>query len=337
MKKPDNGSMKSEIKCAIIGLGRIASSLEDDKYREKPATHTGAIHANTRTVLVGGFDIDPEAGKTFAQRWNLNQESDLCSSSTELIKTKKPDILHIATHEDSHLDYLAQAVALSVPVVILEKPVSDSLRKAVKAGKNLGNTRVIVNHERRYSRDYQMVKEHIRKETYGPLESVSGKLYMGMKRPVRSILIHDGTHMMDIISFLTGEPLKKLKIHRVGTGDHTVYASARCSGTAVMCEFGNSRDHLVFELELSFTKGRIRIGNGIYEEYESRESTFYEKMRSLYPADYSGPVKTGYFERMLEDAVKVFDDPATRPLSSYQDGLESLKLIEQIRKKLPRS
>ena len=104
-----------------------------------------------------------------------------------------------------------------------------------------------------------------------------------------------------------------------------------------MCEFGNSRDHLVFELELSFTKGRIRIGNGIYEEYESRESTFYEKMRSLYPADYSGPVKTGYFERMLEDAVKVFDDPATRPLSSYQDGLESLKLIEQIRKKLPRS
>ena len=110
---------------------------------KKPATHAGAIHANTRTVLVGGFDIDPEAGKTFAQRWNLNPESDLCSSSTELIETKKPDILHIATHEDSHLNCLAQAVALSVPVVILEKPVSDSLRKAVKAGKNLGNTRVI--------------------------------------------------------------------------------------------------------------------------------------------------------------------------------------------------
>ncbi len=329
--------MKREIKCAIIGLGRIASTLEDDKYREKPATHAGAVNANARTVLAGGFDIDPEARKTFAQRWNLNPETDLFTSSEELIETKKPDILHIATHEDSHLTYLAQAVALSVPVVILEKPVSNSLRKAVNAGKNPGRTRVLVNHERRYSRDYQMVKEHIRKETYGSLESISGRLYMGMKRPVRSILLHDGTHMMDIISFLTGEPLKKLKIHRVGKGDQTVYASARCGKTAVMCEFGNSRDHLIFELELSFSKGRIRIGNGIYEEYESRESTFYEKIRSLYPADYSSPGKTGYFERMLEDAVKVFDNPELRPVSSYQDGLESLKLIEQIRKKLPRS
>ncbi|GHV88670.1 hypothetical protein AGMMS50267_10300 [Spirochaetia bacterium] len=35
-----------KIPVAIIGLGRIASLLEDDRLREKPCTHAGAITAN---------------------------------------------------------------------------------------------------------------------------------------------------------------------------------------------------------------------------------------------------------------------------------------------------
>ena len=104
-----------------------------------------------------------------------------------------------------------------------------------------------------------------------------------MKRPVRSILLHDGTHILDIIPFLTGSPLKNLKVLKPSGTGHSLYAEAESGEASVFCEFGNSRDHLVFELELSFSEGRIRIGNGIYEEWESRPSTFYENMRSLYP------------------------------------------------------
>ena len=328
--------MKRELKCAIIGLGRIASTLEEDKLREKPATHAGAIAGNPRTGLTGGYDKDPEARRAFALRWDLDLEKDLFDSAEELLEAKRPDILHIATHEDSHLEYLALAVSCSIPVVILEKPVSNSLRRAVRAEKKLGNTRVLVNHERRYSKDYLKAKEHIQKKTYGDLESVTGRLYMGMKRPVDGILLHDGTHLMDIIPFLTGNPLEDLRIHRTEKNSNTIYATAKSGDTAVMCEFGNHRDHLVFELELSFTCGRIRVGNGVYEEHESRESTFYEKMRSLYLLEYPLSGRTGYFEKMLEDAVRVFDTPGAQPVSSYTDGLESLRLIEKIRKKIPR-
>ena len=330
---PDNGTMNKMIRCALIGLGRIASSLEDDALREKPATHAGAIAANPHTELVGGFDIDLEARRQFASRWKLKEE-DLFDNAEDLLRQKKPDFLHIATHEDSHLEYLELAAREEVPLVILEKPVSNRLHRAVNAGKKLGNTRVIVNHERRYSLDYRKVREHITRKTYGDLLSVSGRLYMGMKRPVNAILLHDGTHMMDIIPFLTGSPLKNLKILRPGKDNSTIYATADSNGVTVLCEFGNSRDHLVFELELSFSKGRIRVGNGIYEEMESRESTFYEKMRSLYPSSYEKINITGYFSGMLEDAVRVFKNPGVTPVSSYEDGVASLRTIQAIRKKI---
>ncbi len=98
-----------------------------------------------------------------------------------------------------------------------------------------------------------------------------------------------------------------------------------------MLEIGNARDHLVFELELSFSRGRIRIGNGVYEEQESRDSTYYEKMKSLYRVipDDIGP--TRYFAAMLEDALRVYREPGTNPVSSYRDGLESLALVQKIR------
>ncbi len=324
--------MSQKIQCALIGLGRIASTLENDTLREKPASHAGAVYACPDTEICGGFDISLEARTEFARQWNLDREKDLFSDAPSLLKEKKPDILHIATHEDSHLEYLALAVKAKVPVVILEKPVSDSLRRARKMENKLGLTRVVVNHERRYSADYLRVRKHIGNRTYGDLLSVSGRLYMGMKHPVKSILLHDGTHMLDIIPFLTGVPLTNLRVLKPSGAGHSLHAEAESGEVSVFCEFGNSRDHLVFELELSFTEGRIRIGNGIYEEWESRPSTFYENMRSLYPVPVDPIGKTAYFSGMLQDAVKLCRDPEASAVSSYKDGVKSLALIHQLRK-----
>ena len=175
--------MKQKIQCALIGLGRIASTLESDALREKPASHAGAIHACPDTEICGGFDSSPKARKDFARQWNLVEKEDLFSDAPSLLREKKPDILHIATHEDSHLTYLKLAVKAGIPVVVLEKPVSDSLRSARKMEEKLGQTRVVVNHERRYSTDYLRVREHIGRRTYGDLLSVNGRLYMGDEAP----------------------------------------------------------------------------------------------------------------------------------------------------------
>ncbi len=41
----------NKLKAAVIGLGRIASLLDEDTLREKPCTHSGAIAANEDCVL----------------------------------------------------------------------------------------------------------------------------------------------------------------------------------------------------------------------------------------------------------------------------------------------
>jgi hypothetical protein len=44
--------------------------------------------------------------------------------------------------------------------------------------------------------------------------------------------------------------------------------------------------------------------------------------------------KTGYFAGMFADAVRLVKDPKAVAISSYDDGLESLELVQKIRKGL---
>ena len=322
------------IPCALIGLGRIASLLEDDSRREKPASHAGAISAHPETFIAAGADSDPERRRLFQERWEVDS---VYADPRRMVREKKPRILHICTHADSHLEYLMLALDEEVPVVVLEKPVADSLSRARRLERRLAasRTRVVVNHERRYSKDYLRVRELITTRRYGALRSVTGKLFMGRERPVEAILLYDATHLFDIVAYLCGEPIRRL--HRIGgrrRGEQSVFVGAECGSVPVMAEVGRGRDHLVFALELSFETGMIRVGNGVYEEWESDESPYYEKMRSLRPVETAPIGDTGYFAGMFADAVQLLQTPEARPVSSYGDGVESLRIVQLMRRGL---
>lgn len=322
------------IPCALIGLGRIASLLEDDARREKPATHAGAISAHPETFIAGGADTDPERRRLFQERWGVES---LFEDPRLMVRTVRPQILHICTHADSHLDYLELALNEQVPVVVLEKPVADSLARARRMERRLAEsgTRVVVNHERRYSKDYLQVRDLIRTGRYGELRSVTGKLFMGRERPVEAILLYDATHLFDIVAFLCREPLRRLR--RIGgrrRHEYSVFVRAECGRVPIMAEIGRGRDHLVFSLELSFERGMIRVGNGIYEEWESADSPYYEKMRSLLPVETDVIGRTGYFSGMFADAVRLLHNPGAEAVSGYREGVESLRIVQQVRRGL---
>ena len=201
-----------KIKTAVIGLGRIASLLEEDTLREKPCTHTGAITANPDCELVAGCDTDSERRRLFAEKWQVPVYAD----AGEMLRTHTPEILSIATHPDSHYHYCRLAADAGVKVIICEKPLADTLREARKIAylKGMGNRewgpgiRIITNHERRYSEDYIRAKEILKSERLGRLLSVRAVLYMGKNRRLLDVLWHDGTHLVDVIMFLTDRTLK---------------------------------------------------------------------------------------------------------------------------------
>jgi predicted dehydrogenase len=332
-----------KIPVAIIGLGRIASLLEEDPRREKPCTHAGAAAANPDCVITAGCDLDEDRRRLFAERWGCPVYAD----ASAMLEAHHPGIVHIATHPDSHYYYCELAARYGVRVAVCEKPLADTLREARKiaALHESGGIKILTNHERRYSADYVKAKAVIDEEQLGPLLSVRTVLYMGKTQRLLDVLWHDGTHMADAAMFLTGASLKHRRqwgarlTGRTGTawleGWHdtplVVPSSGRTGQIPFLMELGAGRDHLVFELEFSCAGGRLRIGNGIFEIWESAESPYAEGFRSLKRTGevFAGP--TGYFANMVKDAVTCCREKAQQPRSSATDGLRVIEYLHSVK------
>ncbi|MDR2942358.1 MAG: Gfo/Idh/MocA family oxidoreductase [Treponema sp.] len=332
-----------KLKAAVIGLGRIASLLDEDTLREKPCTHAGAIAANGDCVLVAGCDIDEERRRLFAEKWNKQGlEVSVYEDACEMLNIHKPDILSIATHPDSHYRYCRLAASYSVPVVICEKPLADNIREARKISKlaQESNTVIITNHERRYSQDYINAKSILDEEKLGRLLGVRACLYMGKTTRLVDALWHDGTHLADAIMFLTSLKLKHKRrsgaklTSRNGTAwlEGELRGDKSATPVPVLMEIGAGRDHLVFEIEFSCEKGRLRIGNGVFEVWESVPSPYAEKFRSLQNTGAEFRGHTGYFANMLMDAVSCAKDPQNAPVSTAADGLCVIEYLNSVKR-----
>jgi len=325
-----------KINAAIIGLGRIAGLLEEDSLREKPCTHAGALAANSDCVLAAGCDTDEERRRLFAEKWQVPVYAD----AAEMLRLHAPRILAIATHPDSHYHYCRLAAASGVPVIICEKPLADNIGEARKIARLAHNSTVIItNHERRYANDYIRARAILDKAALGRLLSVRAVLYMGKTKRLIDVLWHDGTHLADAIMFLANGVLKhrrrwgaKLNA-KAGTAwlEGELRAEKAAMPIPVIIEIGAGRDHLAFEMEFSCEKGRLRIGNGIFEVWESAPSPYAEKFRSLKRTDetFNGP--TGYFANMVQDAVTCVQEPGRQPRSGAADGLRVIEYLNSVK------
>ncbi|MDR2553568.1 MAG: Gfo/Idh/MocA family oxidoreductase [Treponema sp.] len=331
------------VKAAIVGLGRIASLLEDDGRREKPCTHAGAVAAVSGLILAAGADTDEERRRLFAARWGVPVYGDV----ETMLREERPRILHIATHPDSHWRYCSMAARYGLSVAVCEKPLADTLgaAKKIAALHGSGNMTILVNHERRYAADYHRARGILAEGGLGLLAGVRGILYMGKTRRLVDVLWHDGTHLADAAMFLTGAALKHRRTIRgsgadLGGRSGTVYLEGILENPRVpavpgplpfVMELGAGRDHLVFEIECSCSGGRLRIGNGIFEVWKSRESPYAEGFRSLEKTEegFTGP--TGYFTSMAADALACALDRTRLPLSSALDGLRAIRYLRSVR------
>jgi len=331
-------------KAAIVGLGRIGSLLEEDPLREKPCTHAGSITANPGLILCAGTDIEEERRRLFSERWGVPVYRD----AETMLEKERPKILHIATHPDSHWRYCSLAARYGVSVAVCEKPLADTLGEAKKiaALHESGTITVITNHERRYAADYALTQKILADgERLGPIAGVRGTLYVGKTRRLLDVLWHDGTHLADAAMFLTGAILKHRKTLGSSLKDcsGTAYLEGSLEKSAVpaaspipfLLELGSGRDHLVFELEFSCERGKLKIGNGIFEIWESKESPYAEGFKSLKKCEEGFGEPTGYFSNMAADALacaKHCHGNAHRfPLSSAVDGLRVIQYLRSIR------
>ena len=337
---------------AVVGTGRIGWTLGFDKKREQPASHVMALKKNRRIKLIAGVDSNP---KTLALFRGKNPLVRAYPSVDELYKNCSPDIVVVAVNEDAHLDVTLDVLSRSPKLVILEKPVALNLKQAAKikaAAKKFG-VPILVNHERRFALDYNAASGYMKK--IGALQSISAKLFSGMKlydpdaeESGAYSLLHDGTHLADIVLFLLESSSGDNKSDRLLLKNPVVtgvyrdpknksvvrelcahYSTKICPEVSLFMS-GHSR-FFGFELDILGTEGRVCIGNGYAKFYKRFESSLYTGFYSLSrDKTISLPKKTGYFANMVQNAVDFLD--GRRPLAStLQTGINALAVLEEIK------
>jgi len=335
-----------KIVAAVIGVGRIGFSLGYDNKREQPASHFFALRNNKSVEIRYCCDVNKNRLDDIR---SIDKKIVLCESHEELLKNKDIDMIVIAVNENSHKKIAIDTINYKPKLIILEKPVALNLNEAYEIF-NLSKEKevpILVNHERRYSKDYGIVRGFIQKKEFGELESVncifssSAKIFS--KKDLLTgyySLLHDGTHLFDIVNFLIDND----KIcedfiitgKRYGNNEDLRYFSfsTLINNIPINYEFSGNRKYFGFDLDFRFTNGRILVGNGYLKIYRSKESKFYAGFHSLEINRFiRRPRKTKYFSNMVDNGVN-FIRKGSEIISSIEKAILPMHLIESLVKKL---
>ena len=199
-------------KVAIIGLGRMGSTIDDEAHFAVPYSIAAATEASQELELIAGADLLPDKRENFQQRWGAAVYEDY----RQMIDKEKPDLVAICTaaclpkpansvadtsaRPDSHADLSIAVADLGVPMIFCEKAMAssmtraDEIRDAIKRNNTLFNTGVL----RRFDNRYAAVKEAIAEGRIGEVKTVVH--FAG------SSLMHGHIHSIDTVSYLIGDP-----------------------------------------------------------------------------------------------------------------------------------
>lgn len=338
---------------AIIGTGRIGFSLGFDKKREQPASHTMALFGNKKINLIAAADKNEKNLARWQKYAKKRKSLALTFSSSDELYKNVPclDIITVAVNEENHLKECLKAISQKPKLVILEKPValnSEEAEKILEASKS-AKVPVMVNHERRFSKDYLLAKRLIPK--IGEIQSVIAELDSGLRiyapefeKDGTYSLIHDGTHLVDIVNFLLGNYFDGAKLSSpILTGIHKDDKNIIRNFTAnyhtekipeIQIKMSGRSNFFEFRIEILGTLGKIVVGNGIHGFFLREESKLYSGFYSLTKQKVKFPKKTEYFSGMVQNAVDFLDGKTASLASPLEDAIEDLRILEEIKNQL---
>lgn len=336
---------KTVHRAGVIGLGRIGYTLQFDRKREQPASHSAAFSSDKRFILAGGFDRDLNKMTAWSRSY---PKAKIYDNPDEMLSDGKWDVLVIAVEEREHLPVIKKAAAAGPGLIVLEKPVAPSLKEALQIKKicSFYGVPVCVNHERRFSKDYRMAANLLSCGSFGNIVSVKASIFSPNNAWFRNdlsegkgTLVHDGTHLVDAMRFLTGKNIRIVNAITAGKDKKGNIAGISAMGYAgeravVTMDLGYRTGQFEFEIDLVCEKGRVRIGNGTFDVFQAKKSPYYEGFESLardpaYSVKKNG--KTGYFSGMVRNCAD-FLEGKSGLASTLDDGIEAMSVIEEIAK-----
>jgi predicted dehydrogenase len=292
------------LRAAIIGTGRIASSLERDPLRVKPHTHAGWYVSHPHILLSAGADTNADRLREFGEDWGV-PPADCFADYRQMLATVRPDLVSVCAYAPDRVAMAIAALNGGARGLWLEKAVATSVAEAdrLRATAVARRASVVVNHPRGQDPQYRAVARLIREGTLGRLESVHA-IFSGH-------LIHTGTHAWDVLESWCGPwaevrtwpdpageadaPWSGARPHASGAADPPAGSGAADIGARCHIRFANGVDafvsggrksYFIFQFDLIFARGRVHLGNDVNEVLVTGPSPRYTGFVELQAASW---------------------------------------------------
>ena len=259
----------------IIGAGKIGA-LFDTPQSEAVLTHAHAFNTHPGFVLKGFVDADRQQAERAALLWG----TEAFDSVADAFARHKFDVAVVATPDEAHYQLLIELAERSLALVFAEKPLARSRAEAesiVQLYRERG-IGLAVNYSRRYVPAFVKLRERIAQGEFGQYLTGTGIYGKGT--------LHNGSHMIDLLRFLLGEPAAVTTLGAIrdwSDDDPTCTARLEIAGGQFLLQGLDCRCYTVFEMDLLFEKARIRMVDSGFavEMYDVIDSEIFSGYRVL--------------------------------------------------------
>ncbi len=265
------------IKCSLIGLGNIGSRWDEipGETKDISRTHIKSIINNQKFSLQGIFDLDPVRSAQAAQFWNAP-----VLKSLDEVTSENTDLVILATPPVGRLDTVKKFSEKGIKFFFSEKPFAEKFSDAkvfMDYARQL-DLKIIINYSRTYCPEYLKLAEEIESGNFGEFQGGFGYYAKGLK--------NNGSHALSLLSLLfSGIDDLKLgaKAHDQLDQDPTYDFSVDAHGKKINVMAANYNKFSVFEFDLLFTGGKIRIldSGATIEKYLVKPDELYPSYKVL--------------------------------------------------------
>ena len=280
--------MKKKYKALIIGCGKIAFG----NSRADLNSHFGAFQKSNKIEIMGAVDIKIEKLEKIKKKFNIK----IYDSINLALEIANPDIISLCTPDTTHFNLCYKIIhsKYSPKVIFLEKPCFSSYDelKKIRQHAEKNKIEIIVNHTRRFDKNFQLLKLKIKSGFFGKIKRAYFSYYNGW--------IHNASHQTDILNYLFDDLLikKKSKKSFFSKKDNfDVILKFKKNLGLVFALSLSEEPYQIFDLDLHFDKYRLLIdnfGKNAYLQKKIQNSigeSFLSKKKSIFTINKVTPMQ----------------------------------------------
>lgn len=323
-------------KVGIIGLGKIAYSIDKDLNRKIIWSHIKAYNSIKKVNITSICDINTHLLNEIGKELKIDSRY---TNYEQMLEENQFDIISICTPIQTHYEIIKKCVETGVKAIFCEKTLAYSLEEAKNIEKLCRENNVVlgINYILRWDYLIIEIKKLIESNTIGKIYTMVG---------YGATALHTSTsHLIDLMVYFSNSTPQYVIGEKQEDFIRIVHGIEDCGGTGLI-KFesgimafikGVSTNPFKYMLELDILgeKGRIRLyNNGLtYELYE------YSKEINTAGANYESLKLTKIVnnengnQRMIEAIINIIDclENGKEPLANGKSSLASIKIIEGLK------